>query len=137
MRWPDGCLFVALKFARLFVFDLAVQALAEPFGYLILDTIPDQSHDIPGSVQNRAAVRAAPEVGLHARTELCVDLPVEKIGDLLPNLQATDFNHRHWIHQGPLSFATEKTPYHGRTFSYSAFPLLQLPSIPGASASRM
>ena len=41
------------------------------------------------------------------------------IRDLTPDLFATDFH------------------YHGLTCSYSVRPVLQLPSIPGASASRI
>src|SRR5262249_20759843 len=50
-------------------------------------------------------MRTALEVRFHARTESPVDLPIEKIGDLAPNLQAADFNHGHWIHKSPFGFA--------------------------------
>src|ERR1700758_4688844 len=62
---------------------------------------------------------AALEVFLHPGAHLLTDLAVKVFRDLAPDLFATDFH------------------YHGLTCWYSARPVLQLPSIPGARASRI
>jgi len=59
---------------------------AYDYGWHELTLVADQLHHVSRAVQNRTAVRAALEVGLHARAQLGVDLPVDKIGDLAPNL---------------------------------------------------
>src|SRR5712691_2942433 len=41
---------------------------------------------------------------LHAGAHLRVDLPIQEIGDLSPDLKAADFYHLHWIRRVPFSF---------------------------------
>src|SRR5258708_38957436 len=62
---------------------------------------------------------AALEMFPHPGAQFPTDLALKIIRDLTPDLFATDFH------------------YHGLTCSYSARPVLQLPSIPGARASRI
>src|SRR5713226_706149 len=89
---------------QLFVFDLVVEALAESLGHLVFDTITHQFHDVPGPVQDCRTVGANLEMRFHAGAHVRVDLPVQEIGDLSPDLEAADFYHLHWIRRVPFSF---------------------------------
>src|SRR6266704_267216 len=60
----------------LFVLDLIVKPLAESFRHLILNTVPDQFHDVSGAVQDRLAMSTCFEVGLHACAQFGIDLPI-------------------------------------------------------------
>src|SRR5262249_22921384 len=72
--------------------------------------VTHQLHDISGPIQDSLAMGTPFKVHFHACAQLRVDLPVEKIGDLSPNLQAADFDHTHWIPYDPFSFVSLKKP---------------------------
>src|SRR2546428_7294577 len=92
------------------VFDFVVEALTESFGHLVFDTITDQPHDVLGPVQDCRTVGANLEMRFHAGAHLRVDLSVQKIGDLSPDLKAAYFDHLHWIQRVPFSFMSVTQP---------------------------
>ena len=68
------------------VLDLVVQPLAESFRHRIFDTISHQFHDVPRPVKNRFAVCADFKMGFHPRAQLGLDVFVDIVGDLSPDL---------------------------------------------------
>src|SRR5437016_9112763 len=86
------------------------KAFAESLGHLVFDTITHQLHDVLRPIQDRGAVGANLEMRFHACAHLRVDLPVQKIGDLSPDLKAAYFNHLHWIQRVPFSFMSVAQP---------------------------
>src|SRR5713226_7006418 len=88
----------------LFIFDFVVKALTESLGHLVFDTITHQFHDVLRPVQDCRTVGANLEMRFHAGAHFRVDLPIQIIGDLSPDLEAADFYHLHWIRRVPFSF---------------------------------
>jgi hypothetical protein len=84
--------------------DFAVEPIAESLGQLVLDTISHESYNILGTVKDSRAVGADFEMRFHARTQLRVNIPVNVVGDLSPDLEAAYLNHLHRIQMVPFSF---------------------------------
>jgi hypothetical protein len=106
---------------KLLVFDFVVEPLAESFGHLVFDTIPDQLYDISGPIENGRAMGTHPKVRLHASPQLGRDIIVDIVGDLLPDLQAAYLYHYRWIPHAAISFTclgrpmiTRPSPFHTR-----------------------
>jgi hypothetical protein len=70
----------------LFILDSAVKALTETVRQLIFNTIPHELDHIPGSIENGRAVGAHFEVSFHPCAQFGIDLAVNIIGDLSPDL---------------------------------------------------
>jgi hypothetical protein len=65
--------------------------------------ISDQCDDIPCSIQQGLAVLASAKVELEPLLQFWLDIVIHKVGDLPPNLDATDlddcfsFQHDLWV----------------------------------------
>src|SRR5271166_1730594 len=122
----------------LLVLDSSVEAFAKTLGHLVFDSITHEFHDVLGPVQDRGTVGANLEMRFHTGAHLRVNISVQVIRDLSPDLEAAYLNHLHRIQMVLFSFICRRAgPYQGLTFSYSCLPEYQLPSIPGARASRI
>jgi hypothetical protein len=90
--------------ASLLGFYLVAQAFAKTFGHLVFDTISYQFHDVLGPIEDGRAVGADFEMRFHTGAHLRVNISVQVIGDLSPDLEAAYLNHLHWIQMVPFSF---------------------------------
>src|SRR5207253_11362785 len=68
------------------------------------------------------------EVGFQAGAQLGIEFALDEVGDLAEDLQATDLHG--------VCFEVARA-HHGLTFLYAGLPVIQEPSKPGASASRI
>lgn len=78
-----------------FLFELRKEALADLRRKIEDAIIGDDLHDILRSVDHRLAVAARFKVRFHSRTQIGIYGVVDVVGNLFPNLDATDFENRH------------------------------------------
>lgn len=124
---------ISLSCEVLLILDFGVEAFAESLRHLVFDSITHEFHNVPGTVQDRSTVGANLEMRFHTGAHLRVNISIQVIRDLSPDLEAAYLNHVHRIQMVPFSFMrlaqadlTKAAPFHipaCRSSSFRQYPV--------------